>query len=127
MAIKKKYKPMKYYLNLSWNYSVSTEHDEKGNKIYIICVNELPGICSDGLTFSEAMESIQEAIEGVIRLYMLHNEEIPEPIDESKYKGNIAYRTTSRRHYLLAREAQRRGFSLSETLDACIDKALLKK
>lgn len=119
MATKKRrYKKIDYYLDLPWNYSVSTEY-ENGKKVYVVCVNELPGICSDGDTFEEAMA-------GAFKMYMHHNEEIPEPIDESRYKGNIAYRTTSQRHFRIAKEAQRRGHSLSQTLDECIDKALGK-
>ena len=30
---------------------------------------------------------------------MENDEDIPEPIKEEDYKGNISYRTTSRRHY----------------------------
>ena len=52
---------------------------------------------------------------------------IPEPIDEDEFKGNIAYRTNSRRHYLLAKEAKRRNESLSHVLDQCVDIALGKR
>jgi len=127
MAIKKRnYKKIEYYLDLPWNYSVSSEN-ANGEKIYVVCVNELPGICSDRTTVEKAMESVKEAMIGVLKMYMKNNEEIPVPIDESRYKGNIAYRTTSRRHFLLAKEAARRGHSLSQTLDECIDVALSKK
>ena len=53
-----------------------------------------------------------------------NDEEIPEPVDETKYKGNISYRTTGKRHYLIAKEAQKRGLSLSEAIDNCIDTSL---
>lgn len=126
MAIKNK-KDIKYYLALPWTYTVETDKDEKGKKIYIVYVNELPGVCTDAHTIVEAMELIKEAMEAAFELYMQHGEEIPEPIDENEFKGNIAYRTSSRRHYLIAREAQKRNASLSKTLDELIDTALIKK
>jgi predicted HicB family RNase H-like nuclease len=60
------------------------------------------------------------------KLYIKQGQTIPEPINEGQFKGNIAYRTTSRRHYLLAHEAQKRQQSLSKVIDDFIDKALNK-
>jgi hypothetical protein len=86
----------------------------------------LPSICTDAPTIEEALELIKEPMTAAFELYMKHKEEIPEPIDENKFKGNIAYRTTGRRHYLLMKEAQRRRESLSELIDELIDTALLQ-
>ena len=122
-----KYKKLDYYLNLPWTYTIEKDKDNKGNSIYIIYVNELPGVCTDASSIEEAMELIREPMIAALRLYMKQNEEIPEPIDESRYKGNIAYRTTGHRHYMLVREAQRRRESLSELIDNLIDKALIEQ
>ncbi len=119
-------KTLQYYLNLPWSYTIETARDE-GKTLYIISVNELPGICTDAPTINEAMNLIKEAMKATFELYMENNEEIPEPIDEEKYKGNVAYRTTSRRHYLIAREARRKKASLSVIIDECIDNSLRKK
>lgn len=115
------YKKMDYYLNLPWTYTISTDKKEDGEVIYVVHVNELPRLCTDGRTIDEAMENIKEAMEGTFELYMDFGEEIPEPLDESKYKGNIAYRTSSQRHHRIAKEAQRKGLSLSQTIDQLID------
>src|SRR5436309_3034110 len=98
MATKKN---IKYYLNLNWSYTIEQE-SYKGKKYYIIRVNELPGVCTDSETIEEGMKLIKEAIEGAVRLYQKNREEIPEPIRKEEYKGNIAYRTTSERHYSVA-------------------------
>ena len=120
MATNKKYKSISYYLDLPWTYTITTEI-ENHKKHYVVHVNELPGICSDGTTFQEAMQEVTEAIKAVIMLYIKNKEEIPEPISEEKFKGKISYRTTSSRHYFIAKEAQKRGLSLSETIDYFID------
>ncbi len=121
-----KNKDLNYYLNLPWTYTIETTK-ETGELLYIVHVNELPGIATDAPTLNEAMKLIKEAMTGAFELYIKNGEEIPEPIDEDEFKGNIAYRTNSRRHYLLAKEAKRRNESLSHILDQCVDMALGKR
>lgn len=119
-----KNKDLKYYINLPWTYSLETDEDPEGNRIYIISVNELPDLKSDASTISEAMDNIKEAMEAAFELYMDLGQEIPEPINENDFKGNIAYRTSSKRHYLLAKEARKRKLSLSSLLDISVDSIL---
>jgi predicted RNase H-like HicB family nuclease len=78
--MKKQYKQLSYYLNLPWTYTVEQTIDENNNKIYILCVNELPGICTDAPSVDEAMKLIKESILAAIEFYMENNQEIPEPI-----------------------------------------------
>jgi len=122
----RKRKGLAYYLNLPWTYTIETTKENE-QTIYIICVNELPGVCTDSTTIDEAMTLIKEAMTATFQLYLENNEEIPEPIDKEQFKGNIAYRTNSKRHYLIARAAQRKASSLSKIIDECIDIALEKK
>jgi len=117
MATKKE---IKHYLNLNWSYTVEQE-TEKGKHFYIIRVNELPGICTDAETIEEGMKNILEAIEATIILYLENGKPIPEPIKKEEYKGNIAYRTTSERHYTIAKIAKQMHKSISKTLDEVID------
>ncbi len=116
---------IKYYLDLPWTYTVRTAVEE-GEKFYIVCVSELLGVCTDGATLDEAMKNIREAMSGAFELYLKHGDEIPVPVDEEAYKGNIAYRTSSKRHYLIAKEAERRGVSLSKTIDELVDATMHK-
>ncbi len=113
-------KPLKYYLNLPWSFTIEQE-GEKTNRYYIIRVNELPGICTDAETVEEGMELIKEAIEAAIKLYLKNGEAIPEPVKKSEFKGNIAYRTTSERHYNVAKLAKNLHKSISKTIDDLID------
>lgn len=116
-------KQMDYYLNLPWSYTIEQE-TSKGKHYFIIRVNELPGICTDAETIEEGMELIKEAIEGAVVLYLRHGEEVPEPIKREDYKGNISYRTTSERHYHVAKLAKAAHKSISKTIDELIDTGL---
>ena len=120
----KKYKNIQHYLDLPWTYAIEQAKDEKNKKIFIVRVNELPGVSTDAHTIEEAMENIQEAMSLTFELYMESGEEIPVPIDEKQYKGNIAYRTSPRRHYDIAKAAQKRNLSLSSIIDTLVDSAL---
>src|SRR5947207_14962597 len=117
MAIKKEIKKdLNYYLNLPWTFTIEQSIDEKTGRVYIIYVNELPGVCTDAPTIQEAAELITDAILGAIKLYIKHGEPIPEPIREEDFKGKISYRTSSKRHYLIAKEAARKHISLSQAI-----------
>jgi antitoxin HicB len=113
-------KQLEYYLNLPWSYTIEQEISE-GKHYFIIRVNELPGICTDAENVAEGMELIKEAIEGAVLLYLKNGEQVPEPIKKEDYKGKIAYRTTSERHYHIAKLANSMHKSISKTLDTLID------
>lgn len=117
-------KPIDYYLNLPWSYTIEQETNKKKH-YYIIRVNELPGVCTDAETIEEGLELIKEAIEGAIILYLKNGEPVPEPIKREDYKGNIAYRTSSERHYYIAKLANTTHKSISKTIDDLIDTGLL--
>lgn len=118
-------KDVKYYLSLNWSYTVEQDA-HKGKHFYIIRVNELPGICTDAETIEEGMELIQDAIAGAVRLYLKNGEEVPEPIKKEDFKGNIAYRTTSERHYYVAKLAKDLHKSISKTIDELVDAGIEK-
>jgi predicted RNase H-like HicB family nuclease len=113
-------KNLKYYLNLNWTYNIEPKiHD--GKPYYIIRVNELPGVCTDSENLDEGMLDIKEVIQGAIELYLKNGEEIPEPLNKERFKGNISYRTSRERHYYIAKLAQQQHTSLSKTLDMIVD------
>lgn len=113
-------KSLKYYLNLNWSYTIEQE-THKGKHYYIIRVNEIPGVCTDAETLEEGMKNIKEAIEGAIKLYLKNGEVVPEPIKKADYKGNIAYRTTTERHFHIAKMAKNMHKSISKTIDELVD------
>ena len=77
MESKKKYKNLNYYLSLPWTYTVEQARDEDKNKIYVVRVNELPGICTDAKSLDEAMELIKEPMKAAFEFYMENGEDIP--------------------------------------------------
>ncbi len=113
-------KDLQYYMKLNWSYTIEQDMHEK-KKIYIIRVNELPGVCTDAFSIEEGMIEIQDAIAGTIELYLEQGDPIPEPIKKEDYKGNIAYRTTRERHYNLAKLAQHKHVSMNKALDMIFD------
>lgn len=117
MATKKN---LKYYLGLNWSYTIEQDF-HKGKKFYIIRVNELPGVCTDANTIEKGMQNIQDAIAATIELYLEQGDPIPEPINKEEFKGNIAYRTTSERHYYLAKLAKQKHVSMNKALDMVFD------
>lgn len=126
---KSKYQSIDYYLNLPWTYTIEQARDENNKKIYVIKVNELPGAVVDAPSVAKAMKLIEEVMIISFEMYMESGDEIPEPIDEANYKGNIAYRTTPRRHYQLVQEAKKRNQSLSQCIDTLLEvgQTVLKK
>jgi|688.fasta_scaffold26243_3 antitoxin HicB len=113
-------KNLEYYLNLNWSYTIEQSKHKK-KKFFIIRVNELPGVCTDAKTIEEGMKNIQEAIAGTIELYLERGDPIPEPINKQEFKGNISYRTTSERHYFLAKLARQKHISMNKALDMVFD------
>jgi predicted RNase H-like HicB family nuclease len=116
-------KDIKYYMNLNWSYTIEQE-THKGLHYYIIRVNELPGVCTDATTVEEGMKEIKDVIAGVVKLYLKNKEPVPEPIKKEQFKGQIAYRTSSSRHYHVAKVAKAMHKSISKTIDDLIDISL---
>lgn len=110
-------------MRLKWTFTIEQD-SHAGKDFYIIRVNELPGVCTDAENVEEGMLAIKEPMKAAIKLYITHGEEVPEPIKEEDYPGKIAYRTSSRRHCKLAKEARRRKKSLSKLLDELIDQSI---
>ncbi len=122
-TLNKEKKNLEYYLNLPWTFTIEQEQDDEFGKIYIIRVNELPGVVTDAPTIEEALEGIKEAMALSFSTSLAEGEEIDEPFHEKQFKGNIAYRTSPERHYHIAKEARKRNLSLSQIIDSFVDSA----
>lgn len=120
---KKVKKDIQYYLGLPWTFTIETAV-HKGSPYYIIRVNELPGVCTDSESLDGGMEEIKELIACAVEIYWEKGEAIPEPVNKENFKGKIAYRTDSQRHYVIARTAKLMKKSVSKTLDVLVDKGL---
>lgn len=74
------------YLNLPWTYTVETAV-ERDRPIYIIRVNELPGVATDAPTLDEAMKLLKEAMHGLFEMY-LEDGEVDSLVDKVLIKPN---------------------------------------
>lgn len=117
MATKKN---VNYYMRLKWSYTIEEEESD-GKPFYVIRVNELPGVCTDAETVEEGIKEIKDAIKAAVKLYLKQGDVIPEPINKELFKGQIAYRTSSERHFMLAKAAKQLHKSLSKAMDAIVD------
>ena len=113
-------KTLGYYLALPWTYTVELTADE-GTPLYSVRVNEFPEVITRHAQIEAAMASIKEDLAVAIMARIEEGEQVPVPMVPEQYKGNIAYRTTRSRHYMIAKEAKMRGILLSKVLDECVD------
>ena len=118
------YKPLEDYLGMAWSFNVQRMEDTE-EPYFFVQVNELPGCMTDGATIEEAFGNVYEAIESWILATMEAGNPIPEPLNVDDYKGNITYRTSSKKHYMLAREAQRLGISINKLIEQAVDDKLV--
>jgi predicted RNase H-like HicB family nuclease len=111
--MKKTAKEVKSYLELPYNIVIRHIVDESGN-YYFATVLEFDGCMSDGTTYQEAFEHIQEAMKGWIETKLANGFPVPPPINEEKYSGKFVVRLPKTLHARLAIEAGKEGVSLNQ-------------
>ena len=104
---------VKDYLKLPYHIVIQHITDESGS-FYFATVRELDGCMSDGETYAEAFENIQEAMEGWIETKLEGGFPVPLPVDESQYSGKFVLRIPKTLHARLAMEAEKEGVSLNQ-------------
>jgi len=114
-------KDLNYYLNLPWTYLFQWSDNDS---CYIASVAELEGLKTDGKTIDEAAFMIRDALIEYIETMLELDKEIPEPPKPEEYKGKIAYRTSPKMHYKIAKRAAIEKKSISKIIDELIDKGL---
>ena len=114
-------KNLEYYLNLPWSYRFEWSDEDK---CYIASIGELKGCMSNGNDITEATAMIKDALKSYIICSLQYNDEIPEPLKPSDYKGKIPYRTTSDKHYRLAKRAKSMGVSINSLIDEAVEAKL---
>lgn len=111
-------KDLNYYMSLKWSYRFEYSDEDNG---YIASVVELKGCMSFGETIEEATSMIKDALQSYLIASLENNDEIPEPLKPTNYKGNITYRTNPDKHYKLAVRAKADGVSLNQLIDKATD------
>jgi predicted RNase H-like HicB family nuclease len=111
--MKKTAKEITSYLELPYNIMIQHMVDESGN-YYFATVLEFDGCMSDGATYQEAFENIQDAMKGWIETKLANGFPVPPPIIREKYSGKFMVRLPKTLHARLAVEAEKEGVSLNQ-------------
>jgi predicted RNase H-like HicB family nuclease len=106
-------KKVKSYLELPYNIIIRHITDASGD-YYFATVLEFDGCMSDGATYQEAFENIQDAMKGWIETKLANDFPVPPPLDNEKYSGKFLVRLPKTLHAKLAIEAKNEGVSLNQ-------------
>lgn len=101
------------YLKRPYNIIIKPVSDEGGN-YFAARVLEFDGCIATGETKEEAHNAIYEVLEGFIEDMIEDGEEIPEPIGDDDFSGNLRVRMTKSLHQKLSTEARFEGVSLNQ-------------
>jgi predicted RNase H-like HicB family nuclease len=111
--MKKNTMEAKEYLKLPYTILIRHITDES-EAYYFATVLELDGCMSDGATYQEAFENIQEAMAGWIETKLANGFPVPLPVSGGKYSGKFVVRLPKTLHARLAVEAEKEGVSLNQ-------------
>lgn len=114
-------KNLEYYMNLPYSYIVEWS-DADG--CYLGSIVELEKNMTAGDTPEEVLANLKQALEAYVNTSLANGMDIPEPVKMADYKGNITYRTTSSKHYRLAKTAKIKGISINALIDEAVEEKL---
>lgn len=72
-------KQLESYMALKWTFQLTAEAEQNGSTLWVVHVVEMPGICSDGATEDEALESVKEPMRMYIAGHLERGESFPLP------------------------------------------------
>lgn len=104
---------VKDYMKLPYTRLVQEMNDEGGHYFYGRIL-ELDGCQSTGDTLEELYESLNEAMEGYIKIKLENNLAISIPEISNNYSGKFVVRLPKSLHQRLAIEAEKEGVSLNQ-------------
>lgn len=113
-------KNIKYYLNMPYTRELIAE-PEGG---WFIRIKELPGCMSQGETVEEAMEMINDAMRGWLKVALSSGLKIPEPRTEEEFSGKFVVRVPKSLHRKLVEIAELEGVSLNQWINVILAEAI---
>ena len=123
-VINKAKKNLDYYMKLNYTYIIDwSEKDE----CFLGSIVELERNMTCGATREEVLENLKDALISYVTTSLDNNMEIPEPLKMVDYKGNITYRTSKEKHYMLAKQAKLNGKSINAFIDEAVSEKLEMK
>lgn len=107
------------YLALPYTIEVFRD-DSDGEVGYVARVLELPGCLTQGDTFEELGEMIEDAMRAWIETALEDGQSIPEPRGVEEYSGRFVARLPRSLHRDLAQAAEREGVSLNALVNVAL-------
>ncbi|MCI0550601.1 MAG: type II toxin-antitoxin system HicB family antitoxin [Anaerolineae bacterium] len=111
------------YLKLPYHIEVIRD-DDKENPGWAARVVELPGCITQGETFEELGEMIEDAMRGWIGIALEDGIPVPEPAPDEDYSGKFVVRLPRSLHRQLAETAEREGVSLNQFVNVALARAV---
>jgi predicted RNase H-like HicB family nuclease len=111
-------KDLTYYSHLPYSFKIEWSDIDA---CYIATVEEIPECQSHGNTPDEALYMIKDAFKSHVSSCLHFGDSIPEPVKIGDYKGNIHFRTTPQKHYMLDKQAKMAGESINTLINTAID------
>ena len=119
-------KNLAYYLGLPYTIEVFRDNDEDSPG-WVAQVQELPGCMTQGDTFEELGEMIEDAMKSWIEIALEDGSPIPEPRFLEDYSGKFVTRVPKSLHRDLVNAAKRDGVSLNTFVCVALGKAVCEK
>jgi antitoxin HicB len=116
-------KTVEDYLKLPYHIEIIREDDEE-NPGWVARVIELPGCITQGDTFEELGEMIEDAMRGWISIALEDGISVPEPAPDEDYSGKFVVRLPRSLHRQLAQTAEREGVSLNQFINVALARAV---
>lgn len=116
-------KTVEYYMKLPYHIEVIRD-DDRENPGYVARVAEMTGCVTQGDTFEELGEMIEDAMRAWIGTALKEGIAIPNPIPEEAYSGKFVTRVPRSLHRQLAQAAEREGVSLNQFVNVALASAV---
>lgn len=116
-------KTVEDYLKLPYHIEIIRDNDEE-NPGWVAHVIELPGCITQGDTFEELGEMIEDAMRGWIGVALVNDIPVPEPASDEDYSGKFVVRLPRSLHRQLAVTAEHEGVSLNQFVTVALARAV---
>jgi predicted HicB family RNase H-like nuclease len=103
----------------SYQYRVSFSDEDQ---LYVSSVAEFPYLSADGATPEEALVELKGVVEEAVDILSSEGKDIPVPLSQREYKGNISLRLSPEIHGLVVARARDEGCSLNQFLTSLIER-----
>jgi antitoxin HicB len=107
------------YLTLPYHMEIIRDNDDE-NPGWVARVVELPGCITQGDTFEELGEMIEDAMRGWIGVALEDGISVPEPKPDEDYSGKFVVRVPRSLHRQLSEAAEREGVSLNQFINVAL-------